>query len=117
MKLLVFAHVPPPYHGQSAAVQLMLERFGGDRRKRKFRRRPPGPYGIECYHVNARFSKTLEDVGELQAGKVLLVLFYCLQAIWCRFRYGVKTSIMFPPRAKRSRFIATGWSCFFAAFF
>src|ERR1700722_11933293 len=100
MKLLVFAHVPPPYHGQSAAVKLMLEHFGGDRRKRKFRRRPPGHYGIEFYHVNARFSKTLEDVGELQVGKVLMVLFYCLQAIWCRFRYGVDTFFYIPAPGK-----------------
>ncbi len=100
MKLLVFAHVPPPYHGQSAAVKLMLQHFGGDRRKWKFRRLPPNVYGIECYHVNARFSKTLEDVGELQAGKLLLVLFYCLQAIWCRFRYGVKNLYYVPAPGK-----------------
>lgn len=100
MKLLVFAHVPPPYHGQSAAVKLMLQHFGGDRRKAKFRRRRPSHYGIECYHVNARFSKTLEDVGELQAGKILLVLFYCLQAIWCRLRYGVKTLYYVPAPGK-----------------
>ena len=100
MKLLVFAHVPPPYHGQSAAVKLMLEHFGGDRRKGKFRHQPPNRYGIECYHVNARFSKTLEDVGELQAGKLLLVLFYCLEAVWCRFRYGVKTLYYVPAPGK-----------------
>lgn len=100
MKLLVFAHVPPPYHGQSAAVKTMLERFGGDRRKWKYRRHPPNHYGIECYHVNARFSKTLEDVGELQAGKVILVLFYSLQAIWCRYRYGVKNLYYVPAPGK-----------------
>jgi len=33
MKLLVFAHVPPPHHGQSYMVQLMLKGFGGDCRK------------------------------------------------------------------------------------
>jgi glycosyltransferase involved in cell wall biosynthesis len=100
MKLLVFAHVPPPYHGQSVAVKLMLEHFGGNRRKWKFRREPPNRYGIECYHVNARFSKTLEDVGELQAGKTLLILFYCLQALWCRFRYGVKVFYYVPAPGK-----------------
>jgi len=97
MKLLLFAHVPPPHHGQSAAVKLMLENFGGDRRKQKA---SPSPFGIECYHVNARFSKTLEDVGELQAGKVLLILFYCLQAIWCRFRYGVEIFYYVPAPGK-----------------
>ena len=30
MKLLVFAHVPPPYHGQSYGVQRMLRGFGGN---------------------------------------------------------------------------------------
>lgn len=100
MKLLIFAHVPPPYHGQSIAVKLMLENFGGNRRKSKFRREPPNRYGIECYHVNARFSKNLVDVGELQAGKILLVLLYCLQAIWCRFRYGVENLYYIPAPGK-----------------
>jgi glycosyltransferase involved in cell wall biosynthesis len=100
MKLLVFAHVPPPYHGQSAAVQLILEHFGGNQRKLKFRREPPNRYGIECYHVNARLSKTLEDVGEFQFRKFDQILFYCLQAIWCRFRYGVKTMYYVPAPGK-----------------
>jgi glycosyltransferase involved in cell wall biosynthesis len=100
MKLLVFAHVPPPYHGQSAAVQQMLKHFGGNRRKSKFRREPPNHYGIECYHVNARLSKTLEDVGEFQFRKFDQILFYCLQAIWCRFRYGVKTLYYVPAPGK-----------------
>jgi glycosyltransferase involved in cell wall biosynthesis len=98
MKLLVFAHTPPPHHGQSYAVKLMLENFGGDCRRQK--NPSPNPFGIECYHVNARFSKTLEDVGELQAGKILLVLFYCAQAIWCRFRYGVKNFYYVPAPGK-----------------
>lgn len=100
MKLLVFAHTPPPYHGQSIAVKLMLESFGGDRRKSKYRRLPLNRYGIECYHVNARYSKSLEDVGELQAGKTILLLFYCLQAIWCRFRYGVENFFYIPAPGK-----------------
>ncbi len=39
MKLLVFAHTPPPHHGQSYMVQLMLEGFGGDARRRTGRSR------------------------------------------------------------------------------
>jgi glycosyltransferase involved in cell wall biosynthesis len=100
MKLLVFAHTPPPHHGQSYAVKQMLDNYGGDRRKAKFRNQPVNHFGIECYHVNARFSKTLEDVGELQAGKVLLILFYCLQAVWCRFRYGVTNFYYVPAPGK-----------------
>jgi len=102
MKLLVFAHVPPPYHGQSYGVQRMLNGYGGDRRKRKNREStsPANAFGIECYHVNARYSKALEDVGEFQAGKVVLILVYCLQAIWCRFRYGVETFYYVPAPGK-----------------
>jgi glycosyltransferase involved in cell wall biosynthesis len=100
MKLLVFAHTPPPYHGQSFAVKLMLDNFGGDRRKSKFRNQPMNRFGIECYHVNARFSKTLEDIGEFQLGKILLILFYCAQAIWCRLRYGVDNFFYIPAPGK-----------------
>jgi glycosyltransferase involved in cell wall biosynthesis len=98
MKLLVFAHTPPPHHGQSYMVKLMLDGFGGDRRKR--RQNSPDAFGIECYHVNARYSKALEDIGEFQGAKIFLILFYCLQAIWCRFRYGVENLYYVPAPGK-----------------
>lgn len=112
MKLLIFAHTPPPHHGQSYMVQLMLAGFGGNRRKH-LRETLNGStdnggleagrkYGIECYHVNARLSKKLEDIGDLRIGKLLLLLGYCLQAIWCRFRYGVKTLYYIPAPGKSS---------------
>ena len=99
MKLLVFAHTPPPHHGQSYMVKLMLDGFGGDHR----RQRPaaPHPLGIECYHVNSRVSRGLEDVGEFQGTKILLILWHCLQAIWVRFRYGVKTFYYVPAPGKK----------------
>jgi glycosyltransferase involved in cell wall biosynthesis len=109
MKLLIFAHTPPPHHGQSYMVQLMLAGFGGDRRK-STRFAPAGSqdsgegrnYGMECYHVNARLSKRLEDIGDLRIGKFILLLVYCLQAIWCRFRYGVTTMYYIPAPGKPS---------------
>ncbi len=105
MKLLVFAHTPPPHHGQSYMVQLMLAGFGGDRRKGGGRATgggAKGDYGIECYHVNARLSKKLEDIGDLRLGKFILLLGYCVQAIWCRFRYGVRNFYYIPAPGKRS---------------
>jgi glycosyltransferase involved in cell wall biosynthesis len=99
MKLLVFAHTPPPHHGQSYMVKLMLDGFGGDCRKRL--PETAGTFGIECYHVNARFSKNLENVGEFQGTKVFLILLYCLQAIWIRFRYGVENFYYVPAPGKR----------------
>ncbi len=98
MKLLVFAHTPPPHHGQSYMVELMIEGFGGDCRRR--RKNDGNKFGIECYHVNAHFSKSLEDIGEFQSWKMLLVFIYCLQAIWCRFRYGVKNLYYVPAPGK-----------------
>ena len=97
MKLLVFAHTPPPHHGQSYVVQLMLEGFGGDARKKN---RTAHPTGIECYHVNARLSRGLEDIGEFQGAKILLILWYCAQAIWVRFRHGVKNFYYVPAPGK-----------------
>jgi glycosyltransferase involved in cell wall biosynthesis len=104
MKLLVFAHIPPPYHGQSYGVQRMLNGFGGDHRKwkRKATVGSANHFGIECYHVNARFSKDIQDIGKFHGKKILLILFYCLQAIWCRFRYGVKIFYYVPAPGKRT---------------
>ena len=97
MKLLVFAHTPPPHHGQSYAVKMLLDSFGGDQRKN---RHAASPLGIECYHVNARFSHGLEDVGEFQGKKIWLIFWYCAQAIWVRFRYGVKIFYYVPAPGK-----------------
>ncbi len=100
MKLLVFAHTPPPHHGQSYMVKLFLEGFGGD--CRRWAAGKTSPYGIECYHVNARLSKEMEDIGDLRAGKLLLLCGYCLQAIYIRFRYGVENFYYVPAPGKRS---------------
>ena len=59
MKLVVFAHVPPPHHGQSQMVQYLVEGF---------RRRPD--LGIEVEHVDARLSDDLTDVGSARGGKL-----------------------------------------------
>jgi glycosyltransferase involved in cell wall biosynthesis len=106
MKLVVFAHTPPPHHGQSYMVKLLLDGFGGDCRQPK--EKSPDGYGIECYHVNARFSKTLEDVGEFRGGKIFLILYYCLQALWCRFRHGV-TTLYYVPAPGKSVAVYRDW--------
>ena len=111
MKLLVFAHTPPPHHGQSYMVQIMLAGFGGDHRKASTRPNEASrdrvagkdtPFGIDCFHVNARLSQKLEDIGDFRIGKFMLLIGYCLQAIWCRFRYGVTNFYYIPAPGKRS---------------
>jgi glycosyltransferase involved in cell wall biosynthesis len=86
-------------------VQLMLAGFGGDRRKGVAPASAGGPMGdlgVECYHVNPRLSKKLEDIGEMRLGKFLLLLGYCVQALWCRFRYGADTFYYIPAPGKHS---------------
>ena len=103
MKLLVFAHTPPPHHGQSYMVQLMLRGFGGDHRKRVAKSEMPEiDRGLTCYHVNARVSKELEDIGDFRVGKLFLLFGYCVQAIWCHFRYGVDAMYYVPAPGKPS---------------
>jgi glycosyltransferase involved in cell wall biosynthesis len=87
-------------------VQLMLEGFGGDWRKGSERHseatKPGWPEPLECYHVNARLSQNLEDIGDLRIGKFVLLLWYCLQAVWCRFRYDVRNFYYIPAPGKPS---------------
>ncbi len=101
MKVLVFAHVPPPHHGQSYMIKLMLGGHGCDAR----RRAKPGDSApgseIQCYHVNARISSDLEDIGSFNLRKVLRLLVYCLEAIWCRFRHGLEAFYYVPAPGKR----------------
>jgi glycosyltransferase involved in cell wall biosynthesis len=81
-------------------VHLMLKGFGGDQRKRPAGARGADELGVECYHVNSRVSKELDDIGGFRLGKLFLLVLYCLQAIWCRFRYGVTTLYYVPAPGK-----------------
>ncbi len=87
-------------------VQLMLHGLGGDQRRRKpadkTAPQPGDQHGIQCYHVNTRLSKRLEDIGGFHGTKLLRLLFYCLEAIWCRFRYGVENFYYIPAPGKPS---------------
>ncbi len=69
MKLLVFAHRPPPLHGQSQLVSQMLDGFA---------RRPE--LGVECHHVDARISTDLANVGRAGGAKLWRLSRYVMQA-------------------------------------
>lgn len=87
-------------------VQLMLEGLGGDHRARTANgassSHPGDVHGIQCYHVNTRLSKRLQDIGEFRGGKLVLLVLYCLQAIWCHFRYGITHFYYIPAPGKTS---------------
>lgn len=91
MKLLVFAHVPPPHHGQSQMVKLMVDGF-----------RAQPDLGIEVLHVDARLSSGMADVGSVRGGKVQALLRYCRQAIALSRKHGCRTLYYIPSPPKRS---------------
>jgi glycosyltransferase involved in cell wall biosynthesis len=88
-KILVFAHVPPPHHGQSVMVQVLLEGLRAD------------PC-FEVHHVDARVSDDLEDVGSFRPAKFWRLFKCILQAWWIRLRYGRMAFYYVPAPAKRS---------------
>lgn len=86
-------------------VQLLIEGFGGDfRRKPKEANVEDHASAIQCFHVNARFSDALTDVGSFQIQKLFRLVKYCLEAIWCRFRYGADILYYIPAPPKRGAF-------------
>ena len=88
-KILVFAHVPPPHHGQSVMVQILLEGLRADAR-------------FEVHHVDARVSYDLEDVGSFRPQKFIRLFKCILQAWWLRLRHGPMAFYYVPAPAKRS---------------
>ena len=89
MKLLVFAQTPPPHHGQSAMIRLLLEELGR-----------PGQ-GFELHHVNLSLSETSADVGRWQVRKVFSLLFACSKVLYRRWRHGPMALYYVPAPAKR----------------
>jgi glycosyltransferase involved in cell wall biosynthesis len=72
--IVIFAQVPPPEHGQSRMVALALETLRAK------------PETFEVHHINARFSESLEDIGESSLRKGILIIVYLARAIRLRFR-------------------------------
>ncbi|MDC0314942.1 glycosyltransferase family 4 protein [bacterium] len=88
-QLLVFAHVPPPVHGQSLMVEFMLKGL------------PRALPGVQIHHIDARFSRDMDDVGKGRLGKVLLAVKFARLAISRRLKTGVNTLYYIPAPAKR----------------
>jgi glycosyltransferase involved in cell wall biosynthesis len=103
MKLLVLAHTPPPFHGQSYMVQILLDCFHP-----QVRSQTSGPDSqdqvvagapIECIHVDMRLSTSIDDIGQRPWAKLGLTLRYAIQAVINRFRYGASTLFYIPAPA------------------
>ena len=95
IRLLVFAHTPPPHHGQSAMVEALLRQLAvadADRPGRRF----------VVFHVNARVSDSVAHIGRFDPVKLLRLFRHCLRAVWLRLRHGVRTFYYVPASPTRS---------------
>jgi glycosyltransferase involved in cell wall biosynthesis len=88
--IVVFAQVPPPEHGQSRMVQMALESLRAD------------PERFDIHHVNARFSETLEDIGDSSIRKAFPIAKYLFHAVRLRFRLAHPLLYYVPGPAKWS---------------
>ena len=111
-RMLVLAHVPPPFHGQSYMVQVLLDCFrapGEDQAGKvgrpgveaDSRAGEPGARHLECVHVDFRLSDSIEDIGRRPWAKLARVLVYCASAVLKRFRHGADILLYVPAPALR----------------
>ncbi len=91
MKICFFAHIPPPYHGQSIAVKTLIDGLQAD-----FVQGGSNSDKIQVFHVDARFSDDVDEIGGFQLKKLFRIFKYVLKALWIRFRYGVKNFYYVP---------------------
>lgn len=94
-KVLIFAHTPPPHHGQSVMVQLLLDLL------QPTAAAPPAP-DLLLYHVNARLSRHIAEVGSFRPGKLLMLPGYCLRAIRLGLRHRIRTFYYVPAPPART---------------
>jgi len=101
-RLMIYAQVPPPVHGQSVMVGHLID---GLREAQQIDlESPPGgnASGMIAYcHVNPRISEDLGDIGRWRPRKLFLVFRYILAAIRARFRHGLDTFYFVPAPPKR----------------
>jgi glycosyltransferase involved in cell wall biosynthesis len=95
MKVVVFAHTPPPFHGQSYMVKLMLAGLREAGRSNPTRR-------LQLFHVDAKLSSNLETIGKFRWSKVLLLLKYCFKAWRHRFTHQADAFYYIPAPGKRN---------------
>ena len=89
MKLVVFAHTPPPHHGQSFMVQQLLEQL-------REQASDSSAGELEIFHVNARLSDELDQIGHWRWSKLRRAIRYVKQAIGFRFREGARAMLYIP---------------------
>ena len=81
VRVLVVGQTPPPIHGQSLMIQLLLD---GDLP------------GVELHHVRMAFSDDMNQVGRFRLSKLAHLVFVVCSIIYNRFRFGIQI-LYYPP--------------------
>ncbi len=89
IKILVFAHTPPPHPGQSVMVALLLDALRSDGR-------------FEVHHVDARVSDGMADIGSFRPAKFFRLLGCVAEALRIRIKHGPMLFYHVPAPVKKS---------------
>ena len=100
-RILLYAQVPPPMHGQSVMVGLLLDGLHTSASAHKAEDGEAPAASIVYHHINPRISEDLGDIGRWRLRKIVLVFKFILQAILVRFHYGLDTLYFVPAPPKR----------------
>jgi glycosyltransferase involved in cell wall biosynthesis len=57
---------------------------------------------LRVFHVNARLSREIAEVGSFRPGKILALVGFCLQAVWLRFRHSLRVFYYVPAPPART---------------
>ena len=82
-------------------VQLLVDGFGGDVWRGDAGTSLKGK-PVEVFHVDARLSESIDEIGQAGFKKLFLLTSYCFQAIWCRIRHGVRNFYYVPAPGLRA---------------
>lgn len=80
-RVLVVGQTPPPFHGQSIMIQMLVD----------------GPIeGAEIHHLRMAFSDNMDQVGRFQIGKIFHLFYLIVAMFWLRLRHRINV-LYFPP--------------------
>jgi glycosyltransferase involved in cell wall biosynthesis len=99
---MIYAQAPPPLHGQSVMVQLLVEGLRETGQIDLTKALPDKHAAAIGYvHVNPQIASDLADIGRWRIGKILSVFKFIYAAIRARFQYGLDTFYFVPAPPKR----------------
>jgi glycosyltransferase involved in cell wall biosynthesis len=101
-RVLIYAQVPPPVHGQSVMAQHLIEGLRGTGQVDLSDASSGREDALLGYvHVNPQLSNDLADIGRWRPGKILKVFAHIFEAIRAKFRYRLDTFYFVPAPPKR----------------